>query len=136
MAASRAAKACVAVLPRGETPAASAHSGPRAFAALAYESSRARRASPASLPPQLVPGMRIARHLHAQRVDGGVGAAQQRAQIGPAEGEVHGLLGPADDAEALAVGREHPDAAGSRAVDAADAVDLQAVGDAGLGAFV
>ena len=82
-------------------------------------------------PGTQIPGVRVARHLHAQRVDGGVRAAQHGAQVGAAEGEVHGLLRPLDDADALAVGREHPDAAGPGAIDAADGVDLEAVGEAG-----
>src|SRR5262249_8173544 len=36
-----------------------------------------------SPPPQLIPRMRIARHLDAQRVDGGVSAAQQLRRSAP-----------------------------------------------------
>src|SRR5215510_7703293 len=85
---------------------------------------------------QLVPGMRIAGHLDAQRVDGGVCAAQQSAQIGPTKGKIHGLLRPSDDADASTVGRKHPDAARPRAIDAADAVHLETIWNAGLAAFV
>src|ERR1044072_5674731 len=80
--------------------------------------------------------VRIARDLHAQRVNRRVRAAEERLQVVAAEREVHRLLGKLDDADALAVGVEHPDAAGARAVHAALAVDLEAVRHAGPGAFV
>src|SRR6266568_3341670 len=86
------------------------------------------KSHPRSLPAQFVPGMRIARDLDAQRVDGSMRAAEQRPQIRPAKSKIHGLLRPPDDARALAVGRHYPDAAGPGAVHPANAVDLQAIG--------
>jgi hypothetical protein len=80
--------------------------------------------------------MRIARHFDPQSVDRGVRAAQHRPQVGPAEGKIDRLLGPSDDADALAIGGHHPDAAWPGAINPADAVDLQAVRYARLRAFV
>src|SRR5262252_3611455 len=80
--------------------------------------------------------MRVARHFDAQRVEGCVRAAEQGAQIWTAEGKIHRLLWPPDDPNALARGREHPDTAGPRAIDAADAVHLEAVWDAWGRAFI
>src|SRR5215210_3927527 len=87
---------------------------------------------PSLFPGPLVPGMRVAGHLDAQGVDRAVRAAEQGAQIGPAEGEVDGLLRPPDDSDARSVRRHDPDAARAGAIDPADAVDLEAVGNAGL----
>src|SRR5580693_3802713 len=84
----------------------------------------------------LVPGMRIARHLDAQRVDRGVRATEQRPQLRSAEREVDGLLRPPDDADARAVRCHDPDAARPSAINPANAVDLEAVGDAQLTALV
>src|SRR5262249_24649911 len=64
------------------------------------------------------------------------GAAEHRAQVGAAEGKIHRLFRPANDAQPLAVWSKHPDAARPGAIDAADAVDLQAVRYARLAAFV
>src|SRR6266850_3584454 len=94
---------------------------------------RAPRNSP---PAQLVPGVRIARRLYPQRVNRGVRATKQGSQVRPAKGEVDRLLGPPDDADTPAVGSHDPDPARPGAINPADAVDLQAVGDARLGAFV
>ena len=55
--------------------------------------------------------MRLPGHLHLQCVHGSMRAAQQRTQVGTAEGKIHCLFRKADDANALAVGREHPDSA-------------------------
>src|SRR5688572_13951476 len=57
-----------------------------------------------------VPRMRLPRRPDSQGVDGGVSAAEQRLQVGAAEGEVHRLLREADDADALPGRLEHPDA--------------------------
>src|SRR4051794_40352900 len=80
--------------------------------------------------------MRIAGHLDAQGVDRAVRAAEQGAQIRSAEGEVDGLLWPADDADAPAIRRHDPDAARAGAINPADTVDFQPVGYARLGALV
>src|SRR3954469_11318799 len=80
--------------------------------------------------------MRIARHLDPQCVNRAVRATEQGAQIRSAEGEVDGLLWPADDADAPAIWRHHPDAARAGAINPADTVDLQPVGYARLRAFV
>src|SRR5438309_3506032 len=84
----------------------------------------------------LVPGMRTAGNFDAQRIDRGVGATEQRSQVRPAEREVDGLLRPPDDADAPTVRGHDPDAARPRAINPADAVDLEAVGDARLAALV
>src|SRR5438477_13162515 len=76
-----------------------------------------------------VPGMRIAGHPDAQRVDRGVRATEQRPQVRPTEREVDGLLRPPDDADAPAVRPHNPNAARPGAINPADAVDLEAVGD-------
>ena len=88
------------------------------------------------LPAPLVAGMRVAGHFDAQRVDRSVRATEQRSQVRPAEREVDGLLRPPDDADAPAVRRHDPDAARPGAIHPADAVDLEAVGDAWLDALV
>src|SRR6516162_8858451 len=80
--------------------------------------------------------MRIARHFDPLRVDRGVRAAHHRPQIRSAEGKIDRLLGPSDDADALAIGGHHPDAARPGTINPADAVDLQAVGYARLRALV
>jgi hypothetical protein len=66
---------------------------------------------------QLVPGMRIARHLNPQRVNRGMRAAEQRLQIRSAEGEVDRLLRPSDNADLPAVRRHDPDAARAGAIN-------------------
>src|SRR3990172_12859176 len=76
--------------------------------------------------------MRLSRHLDAQSIDRGVGAAKQRPQIRAAEREVHRLFGKPDRSDVLAVGSEYPDAARSGAEDTAESIDLQAVRYAGL----
>src|SRR5829696_1705409 len=81
---------------------------------------------------QLVPGMRIAGHLDAQGVDRAVRTTEQRAQVGPAKGEVDRLLRPSDDSDARSVRRHDPDAARAGAIDPAEAVDLESIGNAGL----
>src|SRR5262252_5642154 len=88
------------------------------------------------LPAPLVPGMRIAGHLDAQRVDRCVCATEQRAQVRPAEREVDGLLRPSNDADAPTVGRHDPDAARPRAINAAEAVHLHAIRYTRLSALV
>src|SRR5947209_6182063 len=80
--------------------------------------------------------MRTARHLDPPRINRGVRATEQRPQIRPAEGEVDGLLRPSDHPDASTVRRHHPDAARAGAVNPADAVHLEAIGYAGLGAFI
>src|SRR5207248_2738129 len=85
---------------------------------------------------QPVPGMRVAGDLYPQRVDRGMRTAQQRPKVRPAERKIHRLLRPFDDADAVAVGGHDPDAARPSAIHPADAVDLQTIGDARLGAFV
>src|SRR6516165_7002983 len=80
--------------------------------------------------------MRIAGHPDAQRVDRGVRATEQRPQVRPAEREIDSLLRPADDAYAPAVRRHDPNTAWSSAINPADAIDLEAVGDARLVALV
>src|SRR4051812_40571387 len=88
------------------------------------------------LPAPFVPGMRIARHLDAERIDGAMRAAEQGSQIRSAKGEIDRLLRPADDPDPPAVRFHDPDAAGSGAIHPADAVNLQPVRDARLAAFV
>src|SRR5262249_45464759 len=95
-----------------------------------------RRPVKTSRPAQLIPGVRIAGRLDAQRVDRGMRATEEGAQVRPAEGELDRLLGPPDDADALAVGSHHPNAARPGAVHPAEAVDLEPVGDAGFVALV
>src|SRR5439155_17068934 len=77
------------------------------------------------LPAPLVPGMRVAGHLDAQRVDRSVRATEQRPQVRSAEREVDGLLRPPDDADAPAAQRHDPDAARPGAIRPADTVDLE-----------
>src|SRR5207253_8108421 len=84
----------------------------------------------------LVPGMRVAGYLDAQRIDRGVRATEQRSQVRTAEREVDSLLRPADDADAPAVRRHHPNTAWSSAINPADAIDLESVGDARLAALI
>src|SRR4051794_24539962 len=92
--------------------------------------------APSLLAAPFVPGMRIARHLDAEGVNRGVGAAEQSAQIRSAKGEIDRLLRPADDPDAPAVRFHDPDAAGSGAIDPADAVYLEPVRNTRLAVFV
>src|SRR3954471_2819955 len=92
--------------------------------------------APSLLPALFVPGMRIARHLDAQGIDGGMRAAEQGSQIRSAKREIDRLLRPSDDPDAPAVRFHDPDAARAGAIDPADTVNLQPVGDARLAAFV
>ena len=79
--------------------------------------------------------MRIAGHLDAQCVDRGVRATEQCSQVRPVEREIDGLLRPADEADAPAIGRHDPDAARPSTINPTDAVDLEAVEDAWLAAL-
>src|SRR6516225_5021928 len=57
-----------------------------------------------SLPAYFVPRMRIARHFDPLRVDRDVREAHHSPQIRSAESKIDRLLGPSDDADALATG--------------------------------
>src|SRR5215813_5906882 len=80
--------------------------------------------------PRSESGMGKTRRLDPERVYGGARGKEQRPEIGPAEGEIGGHLGRSDDAEPLALRREHPRATGTSAEDAALGVHLHAVGHA------
>src|SRR5439155_71772 len=77
-----------------------------------------------------VPGVRPARHLDAQGVDGRAGGEEQGPEVGAAERAVRRDFRSADDAEPRAIGREDPRAARARAEDAALGVHLYPVGHA------
>src|SRR5215467_14569276 len=78
--------------------------------------------------PDVIPRVRLPRHLAAQRVNGGAGGKEDCLQVGAAKREVSRNLRRADDAEPRSVRREHPSAAGASAIDAALDIDLHAIG--------
>src|SRR5688572_33115838 len=51
------------------------------------------RLHPSSFRLQAIPGMRVLWHLDPKRIDGGMGAAEEGAQVRAAESEAHRLLG-------------------------------------------
>src|SRR5713226_7895145 len=75
---------------------------------------------------------RDARHVHARAEHRAVGGDVERAPVRVAPGHVGAVVRDADSAEELPVGTDHVNAAGTGAVDVAFAIDLHAVGDAGL----
>src|SRR6266700_4692905 len=82
--------------------------------------------SPLSLPD------RDARHVHAGAEHRAVGGDVERTPVRVAPCHVGAVVRNADPAEELAVRAYHVDAAGTGAIDVAFAIDLHAVGDAGL----
>src|SRR5215470_18687340 len=77
--------------------------------------------------PRSESGMGKTGRLDPEGVHGGARGEEERLEVRPAEGEVGGDLGSADDAEPLALGREHPGATGPGAENPSLGVHLHAV---------
>src|SRR5713101_6096872 len=75
---------------------------------------------------------RDARHVHAGAEHRAVGGDVERTPVGVAPCHVGAVVRDADPAEELALRAYHVNAAGAGAIDVAFAIDLHAVGDAGL----
>src|SRR5262245_47209476 len=77
--------------------------------------------------PRPESGMGKTGRLDLEGIHGGARGEEERLEVRPAEGEVGRDFGSADDAKPLALGREHPGAAGPRAEDASFRVHLHAI---------